>query len=128
MSTAPEPKPVDLGVADIVAPPVPVSPPETEDIRYDLEVKYAELEKSHLANAAFRRDMEDRGRWGRRTFWLLVVWLVTVIGVLVFQGFHLWGFKLDNAIIITFITTTTVNVLSLGYIVANYLFPKPTKP
>ncbi len=127
MSSQPELKPADVGIADIVAPPVPAVPVDDEDIRYELEVKYAELEKSHLANEAFRRDMEERGRWGRKTFWLLVSWLLAVIAVLILQGFHFYGFKLDNAIIITFTTTTTVNVLSLGYIVANYLFPKSPK-
>jgi hypothetical protein len=125
MSSAPERKPVDLGVADIVAPPIPSAPAEDENLLYELEVKSAELDKARLANDAFRQDIQDRGRWGGRVFWLLVGWLLAVVGVMTLQGFGFWGFKLDKSIIITFITTTTVNVLSLGYIVANYLFPKP---
>lgn len=125
MSSTPEQKPVDLGVADIVAPPIPSPAPADENLLYELEVRQAELDKAHLANEAFRRDMMDRGKWGSRVFWLLAFWLLALVGVMILQGFQLHGFRLDKSIIITFITTTTVNVLSLGYIVANYLFPKP---
>lgn len=121
MSTAPEPQP-NVGVGDIVVPDVP-QPIETEHL-YDLEVEDVEHEKAVLANEAFRQDMHHRARWGSRVFWLLVGWLVAVVIVMAFQGLHPWGFKLDDSVVITFITTTTVNVLSLGYIVANYLFPK----
>jgi hypothetical protein len=126
MSSAPEPiKATNIGVADIVAPPIPPPSAEDENVLYELEVRNAELEKALRANEAFRQDIHGRARWGSRVFWLLIGWLLAVIGVMIFQGFNFRGFKLDNSIIITFITTTTINVLSLGYIVANYLFPKP---
>lgn len=126
MSSTPELKPDNVGVGDIVAPPVS-HPAEDKNSLYELEVHEAELEKASLVNDALRQDIQGRGDWGKRVFWMLVGWLLSVLAVLLLQGSGYRGFHLDNSIIITFITTTTVNVLSLGYIVANYLFPK-SKP
>lgn len=52
----------------------------------------------------------------------MVGWLLSVILCLAFEGLHLWGFHLSDAVVIAFITTTTVNVIGLGYIVAKFFF------
>jgi hypothetical protein len=121
---APADKPAGLTPDSIVA---PQQPPETPDSKalYELEIKGVELAKSRLENRALEQDIQGRGDWGQRIFWLLVVWLVAVVGIVVLQGFAIHKFHLDNSVVIAFIGTTTVDVLSLGYIVANYLFPKP---
>jgi hypothetical protein len=80
--------------------------------------------KLNLVNKELELNIEKRGDWGNRAFWLLVGWLFVLVGILLFQGFHRWGFSLDRSIVITFIETTTADVLGLGYIVVNYLFPK----
>jgi hypothetical protein len=71
-------------------------------------------------------DQEARKKWGERVFWLLVGWLLADFLCVCFQGFRWNEFHVSDAIVIALISTTTVNVLGLGYIVANYLFPKST--
>jgi|SRR5271157_1586813 len=90
---------------------------EEEFGSYDKERKRAELE-------GFIDDLKARKRWGERVFWMLVGWLVSVLAAFVFQGFGWFHFRVSDSVLIALISTTTANVLSLGYIVANYLFPK----
>jgi len=49
---------------------------------------------------------------------------VTVL--LLLQGFGLrsWEFKLSDPVMLAVIGSTTVNILGILYVVANYLFPK----
>ncbi|MGO9678886.1 MAG: hypothetical protein ACLPW4_16705 [Candidatus Sulfotelmatobacter sp.] len=105
----------------VVAPPSAVS----GNVYYELEKQKLQLEKLTLDNAALRQDTAHRDRWGKRLFPLCAGWLVAVVVVLTLEGFHIYGFHLDNAVLIAFIGTTTVDVLGLGYIVVNYLFPRP---
>lgn len=91
----------------------------------DLEIKATELEKQRLLNKELGENITKRADWARHVLKLLIGWLVAVIAVLLCQGFSIRGFHLDSSIVIAFIGTTTANVLALGYIVANYLFPKP---
>lgn len=55
-------------------------------------------------------------------FWLIVLWLVSVIVLTAAAGFHLWGFALSDKVMITYITSTTVSVLGLFHIAARWLF------
>ena len=90
----------------------------------ELEFKQAELEKAQLQNQELLDNILRRGNWGNRIFWLLLGWLIAVVAIVTAQGFGFAGFHLDNSIMLAFIGTTTLDVLSLGYIVANYLFQK----
>jgi hypothetical protein len=112
-----------LTVDSIVIAPPPQEP-ELARAYYIGEVQKAELEKQTLANAALRQDTAHRDKWGKRVFPLCAAWLLAVVAILVLQGFKIHSFHLDNSVLIAFIGTTTVDVLGLGYIVANYLFPK----
>jgi hypothetical protein len=55
-------------------------------------------------------------------FWLIVLWLVSVMALTAVAGFHLWGFVLSDKVMITYITSTTVSVLGLFHIAARWLF------
>ena len=103
----------------------PSEPTQIAAISLELEIKQSELDHANLLNNELQENIRRRGHWGTRVFWLLVGWLLAVVGILLLQGFSYKGFHVDNSVVIAFISTTTVNVLSLGYIVANYLFPKP---
>jgi hypothetical protein len=92
---------------------------------FAIETQRLQIEKLQLENRATALDTGHRDRWARRLFPLCAGWLLAVVAVLTFQGFNLWGFHLDNSVLIAFIGTTTADVLGLGYIVVNYLFPKP---
>lgn len=105
--------------------PAPQAPPEVAHVALELEAKQAELDAKKISNVGLAKYFQQREDWGDRVFWLLLGWLVSVVAVLVLDGFHVGGFHLENSVLIAFIGTTTADVLGLGYVVANFLFPKP---
>jgi hypothetical protein len=50
---------------------------------------------------------------------MIFLWLFSVL-------FTIWKIELTDAVAIALITTTTINVLGLLYVVVNYLFPTPS--
>lgn len=68
--------------------------------------------------------------YANKIFCLVCVWLACVVISLLLTGFHttffLWsgtGFLLSDKVLITFITTTTVNVIGIFIIVAKWMYP-----
>jgi hypothetical protein len=112
-----------LTVDSIVAVPTPAISLQGPSF-FDLESQKLQIQKLELINAALRQDTAHRGNWARKLLPLCAGWLIAVVVVLVLEGFHIVGFHLDNSVLIAFIGTTTADVLGLGYIVVNYLFPK----
>lgn len=106
--------------------PTPQASQEAGHDALELETRQAALDATKIHNAGLAKYFQQREDWGDRVFWMLVGWLVSVVAVLVLDGFHVHGFHLDNSIMIAFIGTTTADVLGLGYVVANFLFPKPS--
>ena len=89
------------------------------------------LEKEHLENArlaqevaGLKQDTDERKKYARLFFGLSCAWIVTIIVILLLDGFGWWSFKLSDSVVLATIGSTTVNVLGILYIVANYLFPK----
>lgn len=108
------------------------APPLIEDredvcLAKEEELSFDEERKLILLDGLIA-DQEARKNWGERVFWLLVAWLIADFLTVCLQGFGWTHFHVSDSIVITMIGTTTVNVLSLGYIVANYLFPKSATP
>src|SRR5438477_9102855 len=122
----PSGKQTHLTIESIV--PVPAAPATIDAgaVFYDLETQKLQVEKLKIANDALRQDVGHRDKWAKRLFPVCAGWLLAVVLVLVLQGFHIGHFNLDNSVLIAFIGTTTADVLGLGYIVVNYLFPKPS--
>jgi len=55
-------------------------------------------------------------------FVLVILWLGSIGGLVVLLGFHVWGFTLSDAVVIAYMTTTTISVLGLFKIAAGWLF------
>ncbi len=70
------------------------------------------------------RDIENRGKYTSRLYWLMLGWMTAVYVVIVLSGFAALGFKLSDTVLIALITGTTANVIGLFVIVARYLFTK----
>jgi hypothetical protein len=69
---------------------------------------------------------KERRRYALWLFWLSVIWLIVILAFLLFAAIKtMFGidFELSDAVLIALITTTTINVLGLFYIVARWLFP-----
>jgi hypothetical protein len=87
-----------------------------------LDVDYQE----HVLSEA-KRVSTARLSYTAKIFWAVIIWLFSVLGLLLLEGFHIGGFLLSDTIIVAFLTTTTVNVLGLLYIVARWLYGGPTQ-
>jgi hypothetical protein len=55
-------------------------------------------------------------------FALVILWLLSVGGLMILLGFGIWGFAVSNSVAIAYMTTTTVSVLGLFKIAATWLF------
>lgn len=70
------------------------------------------------------QDREERLKYGDRAFYLVVSWLIAVGVVVVLHGFKVCGFSLSDPVLVTLVGSTTVSVIGIFLIVANYLFPR----
>lgn len=61
-------------------------------------------------------------------FGLVLVWLLSIGGLLLMVGFHVRGFTLSDPVVIAYMTTTTVSVIGLFKIAANWFFSDVDKP
>ncbi|HEY9018168.1 hypothetical protein [Thiomicrospira sp.] len=92
---------------------------DIDDSRQDHEIKVLkqklkELEDTHNLRLKFA--------WA--IFSVVSAWLLAVGIILFFDGFGFSCFSLSENVLITVLTTTTINVIALLIIVANWLFPK----
>ena len=117
----------------------------TQTTAYNSEIAYAESKKAaheaetlELRNKIIKQDMDERKVYANRIFSLVTYWLIFIAVILIAAGYHSYelkigdefifsfnGLKLSDTVILSLIGSTTLNVLALFYIVANYLFPKP---
>jgi hypothetical protein len=105
----------------------------TPEVSAEADPKTA-LERERLENqrlqaevAGLTQDTAERKRYALCFFVLACVWIAVITAVLLLQGFGFfckWPFKLSEPIVLAVIGSTTVNVLGILYVVANYLFPK----
>ncbi len=101
-----------------------VPDPETRQEEDDLQQEHA-----RAVLRGVTQDIDERKKYARRFFILACFWLVAITVLLVLQGFGsfwfgLMPFKLADTVLLAVIGSTTVNVLGILYVVANYLFPK----
>jgi hypothetical protein len=79
--------------------------------------------------AGLTQDTAERKKYALWFFHLSCVWILVITVVLLLQEFgSFWfgkmPFKLSEPVMLAVIGSTTVNVLGILYVVANYLFPK----
>lgn len=114
----------NIKIEDIVAPIQGASDDPDEKTSREIESldrAYREEELSSL-----KQDNKLRADFAQKLY-KLVVWWLSAIGVcLGLEGFgSIWGFfNLGDSIVIALLGGTTLNVLGIFYIVANYFFPK----
>ncbi|MDD5125380.1 hypothetical protein [Methylovulum sp.] len=62
-----------------------------------------------------------------KIFWLVCSWLIGVVIAVFMSGLNAFGFSLSDNVLIAFITSTTVNVVGLFFVVAKWMFPNNHK-
>jgi hypothetical protein len=100
---------------------------EPEDIPPDVD--YYNSEANYLLKRQIIDSLDSnsvqRRNYARRTFWLTCSWIFLVILIVAASGLDIKGWrllKLSDAVIITLITTTTLNVFGFFLLVMKYLF------
>ena len=94
--------------------------PETSEANEALKRAYNEL-----VNRQLEQDITERKKYANRSFWLVVGWIVAIFAIIVLQGFSAkTGFSISDTVLMTLIGGTTINILGIFIVVANYLFPK----
>ena len=92
---------------------------ESEDL--DAQRRKAEL-------TGLKQDIDERKRYALLFFCRACGWMVIIVALLFLQGsrYSIEGmrFKLSDPVMLAVIGSTTVNILGILYVVANYLFPK----
>lgn len=135
--SGPEPPPGAAGLGlDAIAdsPPSRVDPEVSAAVRDErdaLEVERLQTENDLLRTEVLDRqqDRDERLRYAKRIYWLLVGWLGWMGGVVIAQGLRLRGFVLADGVLIALVGSTTATVIGIFLIVANYLFPRgPRRP
>lgn len=116
-------KNIKLGLDSISA---PENVSEIPDSQTQLESKTLESEELKARVAKLNQDIKLRKKYSGKLYWLISIWLIAIFVLLLLQGFlGIMGyFNLSDKVLITIIGGTTINVLGLFAIVANYIFPK----
>ena len=87
---------------------------------YSLKVRFEELRQKQQET----RDLHDlRFEYTDKIFKLVCGWLLCVILSVMLSGFKVWSFSLSDAVLIAFITSTTINVVGLFIVVAKWMYP-----
>lgn len=90
----------------------------------DLEKERIAAEIEHLHEDVRQTKLVNKARIVVLTclFILICSWILSVMTLTAVSGWHLWGFQLSDKVLITYITSTTVSVLGLFTVAANWLF------
>ena len=110
-----------------IAPPVLVEANQIPlEVDYGKDLGQIEIDwyRNNLIEA--QSMFKERRRYALWLFWLSVIWLIVILAFLLFAAIKtMFGidFELSDTVLVALITTTTINVLGLFYIVARWLFP-----
>lgn len=107
-----------------------VSVPKVADKKTSMEE--LQLENARLQNEILEDVAKARRKYPERLYWMIVAWLVVIVGLLLCQGFlgdktnchgeHI--FHLDNSVLIAVIGGLTATVISMFIIIIRNLFPR----
>ncbi len=105
------------------APDLQTAQEEKDLVKAAYELK---LKRLQILNDGLEQDRQERRKYAERIFLLIVGWVFAILFIIVFKGFgDYYNFELSDKVLITLIGGTTINVLGIFIIVANYLFKNP---
>lgn len=93
---------------------------KTDSVQSDPPVDIDELSMSEQKRMRYEQDTHFRKHFANWVMIVIPAWLLFVILILVGCGSGLM--TLDSTVLVTLLTTTTVNVLGLAYIVLKDIF------
>lgn len=99
-----------------------------EKLSLDHAAKKEEIAKSKMLREQEEADrLSARGMrecYAGRAYWYLAAYSLACLLLLVFDGFHFWGFSLSDSILLALVGSTAVSIIGLVGIVLTGLFPK----
>ncbi len=96
-----------------------ISNPDYQPGKFDLESERAAKFIEYLTN-----EISLRKKSVNYVAWLLIGWVASIVLILLFDGFKLWGFDLSDQIILSLIGATTANIIGMFIIILKSIFPK----
>lgn len=107
---------------------IEVAPQQIEEVMSMGDALKREVELGRIAQIQHEnREAEEthrmRIKYARNIFAVVCSWLTCVVLSVVCSGIQYLNFTLPDSVLIAFITTTTINVLGLLYVVTRWLFP-----
>lgn len=101
-------------------------PEDKPDVKTKREEEDLEREARRVEIIGSKQDLEQRKEYADRIFCLVKWWLVGIFVIIIAQGVgSKLGFNLSDKVLVTLIGGTTINVLGIFAIVANYIFYRP---
>lgn len=90
------------------------------------ELQNNELRRLSEELKDLRQDRDERKSYASKLYWLVLMWLTIILLIVILQGLKVSGlrltFQLNDAVLVTLITTTTANVAAFFLVVVRYLF------
>jgi hypothetical protein len=80
------------------------------------------IKEYDLSNREKEQDIELKRTVAEYVFVILVIETLFLCGVLLLQGFGIWGFRMDNTTLNIFVPATIIQVSSMAIIITRYLF------
>jgi len=98
---------------------------ESKSLDHELELKKEEVKSKKIDNQSKTIDIILRYIFA---FWvlLIVTWFLYYVKEILYLKFN-YEKNLSDTVIIALLTTTTINILTLAFMVISYLFPKKLK-
>jgi hypothetical protein len=99
-------------------------PNEPDEISKREDETYEQAKNRALLDG-IKLDIQQRKEYANKIYRLIVWWLVAILVILILSGFgKCINFDISDRVLITLISGTTINVLGIFAIVANYIFRK----
>lgn len=96
----------------------------SKDNLIDEEAQDLEAARKRAELHDFRSNIEHRKKYSLLISIFVCLWMCGVFIVVLLNGWGFRGLKISDQVIIALIGGTTINVIGLFAIVANYFFPK----
>jgi len=92
-----------------------------------VELQSNDLRKSTEELKSLKQDRAERKGYASKLYWLVAVWLGSILLFVFMQAIHLVpftsvSFQLSETMLVTLITTTTANIAAFLLVVVRYLF------
>jgi hypothetical protein len=99
--------------------------PSEPDEGFTQETAYLEHQKALIELQSELQDIQERKKYALWIVILACAWVLIIAVLLFFEGFgSLLQFKISDRVLLAAIGSTTVNIVGILYVVANYLFRK----